>query len=97
MSTNTMPTTLPELQREVLRLQGIIASHERAKADRLKAEQAAADSPAANYEMELFDCKRELEGLADGSEDYESASERGRICRRAIGLLERMHRELPKA
>lgn len=95
---HTMPTEVTKLQREVIRLREIIASHEAARKLRLATEEAAATtSPAASFEIDIADVRRDLEGLADGSEDYESTSERTRICNKALNLIGRLRTALEKA
>jgi hypothetical protein len=92
-----LPKDPASLQRMVLQLQDTVASHETAKRQREQAAEIAAASPAAAFEMDVFNVKRELEGLADGSEaDPTDPIARGQICRRATELLGRLLAALPK-
>lgn len=92
-----LPNDPATLKREIVRLHEIVKSHELAKAQRAKEEAIAQSSPAAGFEIDAFTVKASLEGLADGSEDFTDPLERGRICRGAIDLINRMFAALPKA
>jgi hypothetical protein len=98
MDNNTLPSTVPALQMALIKAREIIVSHEAARKLRLAEEEAAAaTSPAASFELDIADARRDLEGLADGSEDYESTSERTRICNKALNLIGRLRTALQKA
>lgn len=89
MST-TIPDTIPDLQALVKRQQAIIASFEEGKRLRQQQEAEAATSPAADFALEAFGAKADLESLADGAEDYRDPRTRLRITGRAIKLIDRM-------
>lgn len=92
-----LPNDPAALKQEIARLQTVVRSYEVAKEQRRKEAEAAANSPAANFEVEVYTAKSQLEGLIDGSEDYADPKVRGDICRGAINLLDRMQAALPKA
>lgn len=92
-----LPNDSATLKREIVRLHEIVDSYESGKRARAAEEQIAAASPAANFEIDVFTAKGQLEGLADGSEDITNPTVRVNICRNAIGLLNRLFSALPKA
>lgn len=92
-----LPDDPVTLKAHIARLADMVASYEVAKAQRAHAAELAAASPAANFEIEVFNARADLEGISDGSIDYTDPKERGDICRKVISLLGRMFDELPKA
>lgn len=83
-----LPTDVPTLQAEVLRLQSLVASFETAKRDRAAAEAKQRETAEQagsieDLEIRVFDAKALLEGLHDGSEDLRD--NRARV--QAIGQL----------
>ena len=84
------------LKKQILKLHDVIDSYEDAKRNRVAAERAAETAPAASFEIDVFNAKAELEGLADGSEDYADPRTRLRICNGAIALIGRLVAALPK-
>lgn len=82
------------LKKEIVRLSDIVDSHETAKRQRAAEEVKQANSPAANFEIDVFTVKSDIESVADGSVDI---LERGAICRRAVDLINRLYAALPKA
>lgn len=92
-----LPETLPEAQQEIVQLRAAVRSYEDAKRQRQVEEAAKSASPAAAYELRVFEACSGLEGLADGSEDYNDTNTRGRLCRAAIDVIREMHAELPKS
>jgi hypothetical protein len=92
-----LPNDPANLKREIIRLSDIVESYEAGKRARALAAQVAASGPAANFEMDVYQMKSDLEGLSDGSIDITDPIERTRILRRAIELLGNMLTAMPTA
>jgi hypothetical protein len=92
-----LPNDPAALKRHLILQADKIASFELAKAQRAAAEQVAAASPAADFEMKVFEAKNQLEGLADGSEDITDPISRNTILRSAIKLVGDLFAAIPKA
>lgn len=84
------------LKKQILKLHDVIDSFEDAKRQRQEAAKAVETGPAAAFEIDVFNAKAALEGLADGSEDHADPRTRLRICNGAIGLIGRLFAALPK-
>lgn len=92
-----LPNDPNVLKRELVRQAEVIASYEAAKAQRMRDEAIAADSPAANLELDVHAMKGDLEGLSDGSgTDPDDPIGRGKVCRDAVALLDRLFAAIPR-
>jgi hypothetical protein len=93
----SLPDDPKALKAEMARMATIIGSYEEGKRARAKEAEIAAASPAASFEIAVFEVKAQLEGLQDGSEDYANPKVRGDICRAALKLVSDLFAALPKA
>ncbi len=94
---DALPNDPANLKRELVKLSDIVASYETAKQARIAAEAVAAASPAASFEIKVFEVKAQLEGLMDGSEDISDPKLRVEILRGAINLVNDLFDAVPKS